>query len=107
MAAIPADDAQLQALSSEASTKDMLKKEANRRRFVEALQVALNEAEEKQARDARSATDTAESDSAGRGPADDLYKTSLLYAQLVNASFVKVSRERTGGLSRFVDQNIS
>lgn len=104
--AVPTDEVELQALSSQSATKDMLKKEANRWRFISALQIALNEAEEKQARDARTTTDAAESDSAGSESLDGLYKASLLYAQLVNTSFVRVSRERTGGRNRFVDQEV-
>mmetsp|Transcript_14240 Transcript_14240/g.43121 ORF Transcript_14240/g.43121 Transcript_14240/m.43121 type:complete len:164 (-) Transcript_14240:222-713(-) len=95
---MPTDGTELQAIRAKPETQKILKKEANRRRFAEALERALEEAEEKERRDDRNTTAPA--------TVERLYQLALLLAQLVNASFTKMSHERAGGRSRFVDQGV-
>ena len=85
------------------SSKKKTKAEENRRLFAAALEAALDKAED-------SATEDAALNAPRCAKAPTLveaqYRRVLLYAEQLNASFVRMSRERAGPRSRFTGQDV-
>jgi len=80
------------------------KKAMNKRRFVVAVEAALQEVEGKVYRETTSGA--AKKHSKAPRTVEALFRKTLLYAEHLNARFSKLSRERTGVRSRFTGQEV-
>ena len=85
------------------ASKARTKKDANRSRFVEAVEAALDKVEDSTA---QSAAFQAPQLAKAPKSAQDAYRLTLCFAEQLNASFVKQSRERAGPRSRFTGQDV-
>ena len=86
--------------------KPTTRKEEEKDRYFAAVETALGEVEARAIREAGNVSETTHDDGDVPAQVKLLFEAVLFFARLVNLAHVRLSRERSGYMSRFVEQRV-